>query len=442
MIAEIISIGDELTSGQRLDTNSQWVSQRLGELGIVVMYHTTVADDLTANQMVFEQAIARADIVVATGGLGPTADDLTRDALAAATGVDLVLDEPSLAHIRALFARFSREMPERNILQATFPRGSRPIFNPSGTAPGIEITAARAAGGVCHVFALPGVPAEMHEMFEQSVAPALERLGTTRQVIQHRRLKCFGAGESHIEEMLPDLIRRGRKPSVGITVHEATITLRVTAEGSTAAECAAAMEPTLNEIRHSLGHLVFGEEDDELEHAVVRQLRASGQTLATIEVATEGLMAHWLSQATNAEREALNGESTQTPLSPGEGRVRATYIGGLVSSDVQAAQSLLGLANAADEPSGRFVEVLAAHAREKFGAHFGLAIGAFPRLSKGSSAGASQETVPQYFYALATTNESIVKSSTLASHPSIWKPRAAKLALNLLRLHLIEQGDS
>src|SRR5437879_4256272 len=105
LIAEVISIGDELTSGQRLDTNSQWLSQRLGELGVTVRFHTTVADDLAANVMVFQQAIPRADIVVASGGLGPTADDLTREALASATGVELMLDEPSLAHIRGLFAR-------------------------------------------------------------------------------------------------------------------------------------------------------------------------------------------------------------------------------------------------------------------------------------------------------------------------------------------------
>src|ERR1700722_2252690 len=121
MIAEIISIGDELTSGQRLDTNSKWLSEKLGDLGVRTVYHTTVADDLQANVDVFRIAIDRADFVVATGGLGPTADDLTRDALAAAVGVELVLDQASLDHIRALFARHQRDMPERNRLQALFP---------------------------------------------------------------------------------------------------------------------------------------------------------------------------------------------------------------------------------------------------------------------------------------------------------------------------------
>ena len=121
MHAEVIAIGDELTSGQRLDTNSQWISQRLGELGIPVRYHTTVADDLQANVQVFRNAIQRAPIVIATGGLGPTADDLTRPSLAAAVGRELELNEVALAHIQQLFARRQRKMPQRNRSQAMFP---------------------------------------------------------------------------------------------------------------------------------------------------------------------------------------------------------------------------------------------------------------------------------------------------------------------------------
>src|SRR5262249_43102063 len=158
---------------QRLDTNSQWLSERLGELGVRVVYHTTVADDLAANENVFRAAIARADIVVATGGLGPTADDLTREVLASVAGRELVLDEPSLEYIRHLFQRFKRDMPERNRVQALFPAGSKIIHNPNGTAPGIWLDVPRPAGGACHVFALPGVPAEMFEMFHQTVGPAV-----------------------------------------------------------------------------------------------------------------------------------------------------------------------------------------------------------------------------------------------------------------------------
>src|SRR5262245_60233963 len=123
MIGEVISIGDEITSGQRLDTNSQWLSMQLGDLGVRVMYHTTVADELRPMIDVFGAAAARADVIVVTGGLGPTADDLTRQALADVAGVELVQDDAALAHIRSLFARRKRDMPERNLVQALFPRG-------------------------------------------------------------------------------------------------------------------------------------------------------------------------------------------------------------------------------------------------------------------------------------------------------------------------------
>src|SRR6476620_7467760 len=191
MRAEIIAIGDELTSGQRLDTNSQWLSERLGEIGIPVAFHTTVGDDLENNVAVFRAAIDRADVVISTGGLGPTADDLTRDAIAAAAGVELVEDEAALAHIRALFARRRREMPARNKLQALFPRGSRVVPNPEGTAPGIDLMVPRGCGPPCRVIALPGVPAEMFSMWNETVGPALATTQPTKQVICHHRIKCF-----------------------------------------------------------------------------------------------------------------------------------------------------------------------------------------------------------------------------------------------------------
>src|SRR5712692_2431300 len=159
MKAEIVSIGSELTSGQNLDTNSQWLSRRLAEIGIPVGWHTTVADDLADNVAAFRIAAGRARLVLATGGLGPTQDDLTRQALAEAAGVELVLDPASLAHIEQMFARRHRIMPAGNRLQAHFPAGAEPIPNANGTAPGIWMTL-----GGCTVAAMPGVPSEMIAM--------------------------------------------------------------------------------------------------------------------------------------------------------------------------------------------------------------------------------------------------------------------------------------
>lgn len=419
MNAEIISIGDELTSGQRLDTNSQWLSQRLGELGIAVRYHTTVADDLEANVGVFRQAAGRAEIVVATGGLGPTADDLTREALAGMLGVELELNQSELDHIRSLFAHRQREMPERNMVQAMFPAGSRVIANPHGTAPGIDMIVPPPLGRPSRIFALPGVPAEMKEMWQATVAPRLLEQGAGGQVIRHRRLKCFGVGESDLEGMLPDLIRRGRVPSVGITVSEATITLRITASGRTPEECLTAMTPTEITIRQCLGALVFGDEEDELPDAIVRLLAERGETLATVEWGTAGLLAHWLGDVI------------------GGGEV---FRAGLIVRDAAALKSLL---HVADEVVARHVEAggelaaaMASAAREQAGTDYGLAIGPLPPLVPA----ATEPAV--YYFALASRDGVVTRSSPFAVHPAIVKPRAGKQALNLLRLQLLGSSSA
>jgi nicotinamide-nucleotide amidase len=414
MRAEIISIGDELTSGQRLDTNSQWLSQRLGEIGVPVTFHTTVGDDLEANVAVFHNAIGRADVVVATGGLGPTADDLTREALAAAAGVDLVQDEAAVAHIRALFSRRGRAMPERNLLQAQFPRGSRVVPNPHGTAPGIDLIVPRPCCAPCRVFALPGVPAEMFAMWETTVAPAIAASLPSNRIIVHRRIKCFGVGESDLEAMLPDMIRRKREPLVGITVSGATITLRITASGPNHEACKRAMAPTIAQIRDLLGVLVFGEEDDELEHAVVKLLDERHETLAVAESATDGLVSQWLAEAVTNDRES--------------------FLAGMIVRDAAALSALLGVdAPPGSEADATTANLMALAIQERTGADYGLAIAAFPPGAR------ETERTGMLQVALATADSVKVKCFPLASHPSITKQRAAKQALNMVRLALLNR---
>src|SRR5439155_14166196 len=168
MKAEIISIGSELTSGQNLDTNSQWLSQRLAEIGIAVRWHTTLADDLEENIAAFRVAGERAQLVLITGGLGPTQDDLTRDALARLVGVELQFHPEAFARIEDMFTRRRRVMPERNRVQAMFPAGAEPIPNSCGTAPGLWLK-----HGNCLFAAMPGVPRAMDVMFQQSILPRL-----------------------------------------------------------------------------------------------------------------------------------------------------------------------------------------------------------------------------------------------------------------------------
>jgi nicotinamide-nucleotide amidase len=407
MRAEVIAFGDELISGQRLDTNSQWLSQQLGELGIRVQYHTTVGDDLESSSDAFRTAARRVDLILSSGGLGPTADDLTRHALAAVLGRELELNDSVWNHIRALFQRRGRVMPERNRIQAMLPVGSQPIKNPHGTAPGIHATLDRPDSPPVHVFVLPGVPAEMREMWSESLEPHLRQLlGPQRRTIVHRRIKCFGVGESELEQMLPELTERGRTPSVGITVHRATITLRVTAEGENVQQCHAAMQPTIDAIHQSLGPLVYGQEDDELQDAVVRGLEQLGRTLATVETATEGMVARWLAAAAAGS---------------------TLYRGGkILPSDAWRPADTLG-GGAAE------VAKMAEAVRSEFHADYGLAVGPVP-------AGPTNGGPPQIRFALATSSAVTEDSRPFASHPDIRLSLAAKHALNLVRLSLSGQG--
>jgi nicotinamide-nucleotide amidase len=397
MRAEVIAIGDELTTGQRLDTNSQWLSTELGFLGIPVAFHTTVCDTLEDGIEAFRIAGSRSDVVVATGGLGPTADDLTRDVLAAVADAALELSAEALVAVESRFARRGVPMPESNRRQALFPRGSRIIPNPDGTAPGIELDLRRPGEGMTRFVALPGVPAEMRRMWSESVVASLLALLPEAGTIRHRRIKCFGAGESAIEAMLPDMIRRGRDPLVGITAHEATITLRIVARGRDAAACAALIAPTEETIRKALGSLVYGTEDDELEDAVVRDLAAAGATLATVEVGTAGRVAGLLAQAQSRASGA------------------AAYRGGTVAT----AGLEGGVAAAAEQ------------ARADHGAAIGLAVAAVRPGAQG------RDVVD---IAVADARGTECREHVLGGGAALAPARAAKFAIDLVRSRLAERG--
>lgn len=294
MVAEVISIGDEMTSGARLDTNGQWLSTMLGELGVRVLYHSTVGDSLEACKSVFEIAAGRASIVVMTGGLGPTADDLTREALAAAAGTTLEFRQAAMDHIESLFARRNRDMPERNRVQAMFPVGSEMIPNPQGTAPGIDISIQR-GGNSARFFSLPGVPAEMQQMWLATVAPAIRKQLGPAPTIRRAVVKCFGLGESEMESRLGGMIARQRSPQVGITVSRATIALRIEAIADSDDEALRQIESVKQDIYSRVGDFVFGEGDDyELPDAVLSELARRNESICVVELGLDCLLASWL----------------------------------------------------------------------------------------------------------------------------------------------------
>jgi nicotinamide-nucleotide amidase len=413
MSAEIIAVGTELTSGAKLDTNSQWLSLELAEAGIPVRAHCTIWDDLDEMVSAIRTAADRSDVVLITGGLGPTLDDLTREALAKVAGVELVQHPPSLEHIKTMFARRNRPMPDRNVMQAMFPAGAEPLPNPRGTAPGIWMDLNRSDGGVCRIAAMPGVPSEMKQMYRQQVVPRLDGGG---RVIRRARINCFGVGESQAEEMLGDLTARGRDPDVGITVHEATITLRITAEGQSADECNAKIEKARNTIINRMGTLVFGSEDEELQDAIIRLLNQRRASLSTAESGTGGLLSYRLTGVAGFE---------------------TCYKGGVVAPTHASKRDMLSvdplLLRQYGDISSEAAEAMAQGCRQKFGTNFALAITEWSDFK----ADDPFAPVPASFVALATPKTIQVEKVQHFGDPEIAKSRTAKAAMNLLRLHLI-----
>jgi nicotinamide-nucleotide amidase len=413
MKCEILSIGSELTSGQNLDTNSQWLSQRLAEIGIIVGWHTTIADDLDVNIEAFRIASQRAGLVLATGGLGPTQDDLTREVLARVAGVELVEDAQSLRQIEEMFRRRNRTMPERNRVQALFPAGAVPIPNERGTAPGIWMRL-----GDCWLAAMPGVPSEMYAMFETQVRPRLLALGLGGGVLVQRKINTFGLGESAIEEKLFDLTRRGHVPEVGITVHDAVISLRILARAPTLAEAQAQIAPVEQTIRERLGNLVFGADEKELQDAVASLLESKRQSLATAEGVTAGLVAGQLGSV------------------PG---ISAWFRGGVIAYDNRLKVELLGVPQTLIDSRG----AVSAEVAEA------MAVGCRMRLRTDlavSTVGVADPNDREPDQPLGLVYVALAWCGGVSSVPFSWtgsraevQRRTAKLALNRVRLHLLEK---
>lgn len=294
MHAEIIAIGSELTCGSKLDTNSQWLSREVESLGWTVTRHTTLSDSMDAIVAEFRAASSRAQVVLITGGLGPTLDDITRDALAAAFHQPLIRDSESLTQIQALFASRGRNMPESNQRQADRPEKSEVLPNSCGTAPGILMKVESTNATACLFAAMPGVPAEMRPMYEQYVRP---HLLDSKLVLCRRVIRTFGYGESEAERMLGDLTARGRNPEVGITASEAVISLWVTARAGSGEEAEQMCDETMTLIRDRLGESVYAEGEAELHEVVAELLKARNHRIAVVEGSTTGgLLSLWMTE--------------------------------------------------------------------------------------------------------------------------------------------------
>ncbi|MDR1520674.1 MAG: competence/damage-inducible protein A [Planctomycetota bacterium] len=280
----LLSCGDELLFGHTVDTNSAWLAEQCTLLGWRIVGHRTVGDVTPEIIAALIEAANRADAVIVTGGLGPTLDDRTRQALAHAMGVGLREDPEALAEIQAMFKRFNRPMAEANRVQALIPDGAERIVNPNGTAPGILATLQGAK-----VFCMPGVPREMREMFKQSALPVLKGTeGAAHEVM--RRLHLCGRGESDIGSAIRHLMGERSNPEVGTAVAEAIVTVRLYAKGDSRAEAEKAAHKAETDIRKVLGNDIFGVDGETLAGNVVKLLKERGASLVTAESCTGGML--------------------------------------------------------------------------------------------------------------------------------------------------------
>jgi nicotinamide-nucleotide amidase len=345
MRAEVVGVGTELLLGQIANTNARWISQELAAVGIDVLHHQVVGDNLDRIVEGLTLGIERADVVLVTGGLGPTDDDITRDSLAAMLGVPMRRHPEIEQLLRSKFDRFGRGgMPQSNLRQADVPESCRYIVPIQGTAPGL--IAEFANGG--RIYAMPGVPAEMEEMMRNTVLPELAVLAGGAVLIS-RIVRCAGIGESRVAEILSDLFTTVTNPTIAYLASLGEVKVRLTAKAATAEEAEGIIAPIADEVVRRLGDSVFTTRDESLEGVVARLLEERSLRFACAESLTGGGVAERMSRA------------------PGSSR---TFVGGAVTYTAEAKQRVLGVSRETVEGPGVVSEAcareMAAGARRLF----------------------------------------------------------------------------
>ncbi|MGZ4755794.1 MAG: competence/damage-inducible protein A [Acidimicrobiia bacterium] len=347
MRADVLAIGTELLLGQIVDTNSSWIGEQLAAVGIDTMEHRKVGDNLGRMVASMREMLDHADAVVVCGGIGPTQDDVTRDAIAEVMGVGLERREDLVEHIASLFGTRGRDMPQNNLRQADVPRGADVIPNPIGTAPGI-----RAEIGGKVIYAVPGVPYEMQLMVKDHVLPDLLARSGEAAVIVSRSLKTWGASESGLAEMIADRVDTQVNPTIAFLARGIEgIVVRLTAKAASADAAWALIEPEEVKLREILGDLVFAVDDETMEHAVLARLEARGWTLGVAESLTGGLIGARIASVPGASR---------------------TFQGSVASYATDVKRSVLGV-TAEKVVSQASAEQMAEGARRVLGADVGIA---------------------------------------------------------------------
>ena len=412
--AEIVAIGSEMLLGELVDTNSAWISHRLAALGVSLFRHTTVGDNRDRIVTALKEATSRSDLVLTTGGLGPTSDDLTNECLATAANRPVVEYQEARDHVDRMFERFGRIPTPSNYTQALFPEGTTLIPNPRGTAMGalLEVN-----GSLVATF--PGVPVEMKGMFEDTIEPLVK--SRSDGAIVSRTLWFVGIGESALAEKVQDLLD-APNPTVAPLAGQGKVRLRITARAATSEEARKQIAPVAEIILARLGDYFFGEDDVTLESAVGDLLKERGETLALAESCTGGLLAKRFTDAPGAS---------------------AYFTDGLVTYSNEAKERLLGVPHetlveygAVSEPVAR---AMAEGARQASGADYGLSVTGVA----GPDGGTQEKPVGLVWVGLAYAEGGEARELNLtafAKSREAVRERSANGAIDLLRTHLEKQN--
>jgi len=414
MKAEVIAIGSELLLGQIVDTNSSYIAKRLAENGIELVQTATVGDDLQRMKEVIREAINRSQIVITTGGIGPTEDDLTREAIAEVTGCPLTFQPHLMEQIETLFKKRGFRMAEGNQKQAYIPEGAIPIENPKGTAPGFIAETSDGA-----IISIPGVPFEMEYLMENAVIPYLrKRFDIIHRVIQYKVLRACGLGESAIGLQIKDLMKEGTNPSVGTLASMGDIRIRITAKAENPEEASNLIQNMEREIRNRLGILIYGVDNETLHGNVAKEMETLNFTLSVVETFTGGIISQKL---------------TSTDSS--------SFIQGTVLPSENSQRAFLALPseefNSLKEDSKRFTDLLAQKSRNEFKTDLGLAM--FGKIVERQTEG---EYRIETYYSLSTSGG--IENQEYSMGGELWmvRERTSIIALDTLRKYLLKRAQS
>jgi nicotinamide-nucleotide amidase len=413
MKAEVIAIGSELLLGQIIDTNSSYIAKRLAENGIELVQTSTVGDDLQRMKEVIREAINRSQVVITTGGIGPTEDDLTREAIAEVTQRPLSFQPHLMEQIETLFKKRGFRMSESNRKQAYIPEGAIPIENPKGTAPGFI---AETSDGV--IISIPGVPFEMEYLMENTVIPYLrKRFDIRHQVIQYKVLRACGLGESAIGLQIKDLMKE-RNPSIGTLASMGDIRIRITAKAENPEEASSLIQNMEKEIRNRLGILIYGVDNETLHGNVTKELERLDFTLSVVETLTGGIIS-----------QKLTGTDSNS------------FIQGTVLPSEKSQRAFLELTseefNSLKEDSKRFADLLAQKSRNEFKTDLGLAM--FGKIAEKQGEG---EYRIETYYSLSTSDGMENQEYSMGGELWMVRERTSIIALDTLRKYLLKRAQS